>query len=102
MLREPFIQECVVGAQKIDHTAILFHDAFKKQLRLATERLPQIIVEVRELPAIRTYRRQIAQVQPLSGEIALQRLRARIRQHSPDLALKHRRLVKFALNREVQ
>src|SRR5439155_22493990 len=78
ILRKPFVQECVIGVQKIDHTPILFYDAFQKQLGLLTESLPHIVIEIRELSAIRTRIRQVAEIQPLPPEIGHQRLRASV------------------------
>src|SRR5262245_33877564 len=102
MFCEPFIQEGVIGIQKIDDTAILFYDASKEQLSLAAECLAQVVIEVRELPAIRTYSGQISQVQPLPRKIVFQRLRPRIGEHSTDLSFQCCRLVKFALNAEIE
>ena len=43
---EPLVDERVVGGQQIDDVAILPHDAFEEQLRLAPEPLPQLVVPV--------------------------------------------------------
>src|SRR5947199_4500809 len=78
ILRKPFVQECVIGVQKVDNTPILFYDAFQKQLGLLTESLPHIVIEVRKLSAVRTGIRQIAEIQPLASEIGHQRLGASV------------------------
>ena len=52
VLREPLVDERVVRAQQIEHAAVLVHDALEEQLRFAAERLPQVVVEVREQPRI--------------------------------------------------
>src|SRR2546428_10213171 len=78
ILRKPFVQECVIGVQKVDNTPILFYDAFQKQLGLLTESLPHIVIEVRKLSAVRTRLRHVAEIQPLAPEIGHQRLRASV------------------------
>ena len=47
VLRQPFVDERVVGRQQIEDAAVLVHDAVEEQLDLAPERLPQVVVEVR-------------------------------------------------------
>ena len=46
--RQPLVHERVVGAQQVEHAAVLADDALEQQLGLAAERLPQVVVEVRE------------------------------------------------------
>ena len=64
----------------------------KKQPRLAAECLSQIVVEVRKQPAIRRDGVEIAQVEPLLGEVRDERLRARICEHATDFAVQKFRL----------
>ena len=58
VLRQPLVDERVVGAQQIEHAAILAQDAVEEELRLLPERLPQVVVEVREQPHVRRDRRR--------------------------------------------
>src|SRR5437773_1141923 len=81
---------------------ILFYDAFQKQLGLLTESLPYIVIEVGELSAIRTRICQVAEIQPLASEIGHQRLRASVGQHAAHLPFQYRRLVQFALSRQIE
>ena len=53
VLREPLVEERVVGLQQVEHAAVLAQDALEEQLRLLPERLPQVVVEVREQPQVR-------------------------------------------------
>ena len=62
---EPLVDERVVRGQQIDDVAILAHDAFEEQFRLAPETLPQLVVPVGIEHAVRRGRRQIPQVQQL-------------------------------------
>ena len=48
VLGEPLVDEGVVGAQQIEHAAILAHDALEEQLGLPPEGLPQVVVEIGE------------------------------------------------------
>src|SRR3712207_7861719 len=57
---------------------------------LLPERLPQIVVKAGKQPHIRSGGRQVAQVQPLLGKVADQRLGPLVGQHPPRLLLQHR------------
>ena len=65
-------------------------------------RLAKVVVEIREGFKIRIGALEIAQVQPLLGEVGDERLRARIGQHPLDLLLQHDRVLQLALARERQ
>ena len=102
VLRQPFVDERVVGAQQIQHAAILAEDAVEEQLGFLPERLTEIVVEVRKQSHVRRDRREVAQVQPLRGEVVHERARPRVGEHPPRLPLEHGRLVEFAGNRHAQ
>ena len=70
MPRQPLVDERVVRVHQVEHAAILAHDAVEEQLRLALEGLPQVVVEVGIDEQVRIPVAQLAQEQPLSGEIA--------------------------------
>ena len=65
---------------------------FGRMLRFLTHGHSQVIVELRELLAVRRNRFQSAQLQPLAGEIFHQRMGLRILQHALNLGLQHLRL----------
>ena len=69
MLGEALIEEGVIRGQQIDDAAILAQRAFDQQLGFLLERLTQVLVEVRKGCRIRLYSRDIAQEQPLAGEV---------------------------------
>ena len=69
---------------------------FDQEFRFLLERLTQVLIEVRKGGRIRLYSRDIAQEQPLTSEILHQRVRSRIGQHAPDLALQARRVAELA------
>ena len=82
--RQPLVDERVVGRQQVEHAAVLAHRrCSKKQLRLALQRLPQVVVEVGELVLAGHHVPQVAQMQPLPGEVADERRGARVGQHPP-------------------
>ena len=70
VLGEPLVEERVVRLEQVEHAAVLAQDALEEQLRLLAERLPQVVVEVGEQPQVRRDRFEVAQVQPLPGEVA--------------------------------
>jgi len=48
VLREPFIDERVIRSQEIDHIPVFADEAVEEQFSLTPERLPQVVVEIRE------------------------------------------------------
>ena len=79
MAREPLVQERVVGAQQIERTAVVADDAVEEQLGLAPECLAQTVIEVRKDALHRHRRVEVAQEQPLSGEVADERVGPTVR-----------------------
>jgi hypothetical protein len=71
---EALVEERVVGAQQVEHVAIVANQAVEQQLGLAAERLAQVVVEVGELVRIGRDTADVAQLQPLAGEVVHQRL----------------------------
>ena len=61
------------------------------------KRVAQVVVEVGKQPEVGLRHRQVAQVEPLAGEVGHQRIRARVRQHAPGLLREHRRVPQAAL-----
>src|SRR5437762_486763 len=102
MLREPLIQECVVGVEKVHDAAVLFDYALEKQFRLTAHRLPQVIVEIRKEPRVRARSGEIPEVQPLLGETAHEGFRTRIGHHAPHLFLEYSRILKLASDGKVE
>ena len=93
MLGQALVDERVIGPQQVEHAAIFVHDALNKEFCLASKGLPQVVIEVRKGARIRIERCQIAQVQPLSGEVAHQHARPSVCQHPPYLLIEHGRLL---------
>ena len=54
--REPLVEERVVRRQQVENVPIFAHDALEEHLRLARERLAQVVVEIGELVGIRQER----------------------------------------------
>ena len=97
MPRQPLVDERVVGIQQIHDAAVFAHDAVEEQRRLFLHRLAKVVVEIGERFQIRSGALEIAQVQPLLGEVGDQRVGSRVRQHPLDLLLEHGRVFQFAL-----
>ena len=96
MLRQPLVDEGVVGRQQIEHVAIVADDAVEEELDLAPHRAAQRVVEVGIHHRQRADAVHAAQVQPLSGEIDRQRFGPPIGEHAPHLSIQHRRILQFA------
>ena len=79
---EPLVHEREVGVEEVDDAAVLLDDRAEEQLGLALKRLPQVAVEVRRIGSGVF---QLAQEQPLAGEVGDERLGPRIRQHPAHL-----------------
>src|SRR5439155_19456399 len=69
--REALVHERVVGVQQLECAPVLPHDGGEEQLRLLAERLSRVVVEIGEHQQIGIdLRLQVAQLEPLPGEIA--------------------------------
>jgi hypothetical protein len=90
---QPFVDERVVRSQQVEDAVVFGHDAAEKHFRLTPERLPQVVVEVREHPGVRARGRQVSQIQPLARKVRDQRIRTTVGQHPLHLLFQHRRLV---------
>ena len=64
--------------------------------------LAQVVVEVREDVRVGLEASQVAQVQPLAGEVAAQGARALVLEHAPDLLFEHGRILQLAGRRDRQ
>ena len=103
VLRQPLVDEGVVGGQQVEHAAILAKDALRRKLRFAAESLAQVFVEVGILsadPAATVGR--LLQEQPLPDEIADDGVGSRIGEHSTHLPLEYTGIAQFAGRRGIQ
>ena len=94
--REALVHEGVVGCQQLEHAAVLAQDGFQQQLRFPAGCMPQAVVEVWKQRQVRTMGVEVAQHQPLSGEVLDQRVGTRIVQHPADLLIEHDRIRELA------
>ena len=86
VIGEPLVQVGVIGSQKVEQASIFPDDAGEQELGFFDERLTQRFVE-RKNHRVGLHGFDVAQVQPLPGEVRDERIGARIGQHAPDLAL---------------
>ena len=68
MLREPLVDERVIGAIQIEQASVFLDQAGKEQFGLGAHRLGEILVVVREEVRIRMHFVDVLQAQPLCGE----------------------------------
>ena len=101
VLGEAFVDERVVGRQQIEQAAILADDARDEQFGLLHERRSQRFVERKDH---RIWRRglDVAQMQPLPGEIRDERVGPRVGKHALHLLQQHRGISQPAPLREVE
>ena len=78
VLCQAFVEERVVCIQQVHKRVVFRNHAFEEKLRLLLKRRPQVFVPIGKLGWIRRQHRHVAQLEPLSEEVADQRLRARI------------------------
>ena len=102
MLRQPFVHERIVGGQQLHHAAILAQLTADESPGFLLHRVAQVLIELRIHVHVGHDTGQLAQRQPLSGEIVHQRLRARIGQHATNLFGKDSRLAELSADRDVQ
>ena len=96
VLREPFVQEGEVSAQQVEHAAVFAQKSFEVQLGLAAKGLAEVVVELGKEPEVGREGFEIAQVQPLPGEVAGEVFGALVAEHPAHLFLQHPGLVKVA------
>ncbi len=92
VLGQALIQEGVVRTQQVGDAPIVPHLTFDQELGLFRKGMAQVLVEIRIGRRVRRYPRDVAQEQPLAGEVLHQRLRAWIGQHALDLRLQDGRV----------
>ena len=85
MLRQPLVDERVVGAEELEQTPILQHQMVEEELRLAAHRCLKLFVEVWVGPYVRMHLVEVGQPEPLGRETRRQRLRPGVPQHPPHL-----------------
>ena len=96
---QPLIEVGIVRLQQIHHRVVPADQAPDEQFRLLTERLPQIVIEIREQPQVRRHRVEIPELQPLVGKIGCQRRSFRIGQHPAHLLVQCFRYGQFPRRR---
>jgi len=99
---QPVVQETVVGIHQIGDGPVLAHHRAQEQLGLGGEGFAQRGIELRIRLGIGCGLVQLAQVQPLHGEIVDQRVRPRIGQQALHFTIQHLGLVQLVLRRQVQ
>src|SRR5262245_23930152 len=102
MLREPLVEKRVVGTQQIAHASVLAQNAVDEELGLLAKRLTEVVVEVGIQANVRVDRCEVAQPEPLPGEVARDVVRARIGEHSADMALEHIWSMELAANGRIE
>ena len=86
MLGQGFVQERIVRRQELQDAAVLTQDAVQEQLGFTHERGAHTLVEIAEQVDVRFLGFDVAQEQPLGGEVGHQRAAARIGEHARHLA----------------
>src|SRR5205807_10130719 len=97
MPRQPFIDECVVGIEKIQNAPILPEHAGEEEFRFLLHGLTQIFIEIRKFRGVGQNRLEVAQIKPLTGKVLHQSVRARIRKQPPNLLFKNGGIFQSAL-----
>ena len=88
VLREPLVDERVVGVEQLVHAAVAAQGAGHEELGLVAERLEQRFVVVGIDDRVDDDLGDPAQVQPLGGEVVHQRIGgAGVGEHPPGLSL---------------
>ena len=90
MTRQRLVDEGVVGVEQLQHAAIVPQDVREVLLRLLRASSPQLVVEAGEEVLVRCHPPQLAELQPLAGEVLDQCFGPGVLQHPDDLAAKIR------------
>ena len=102
MPRQPLVEERVIRRQQLRDPAVVLKLAADEQFGFLAERLAQVLVELREQIRIRDGIAQVAELQPLAGEVLDEGLRARIAQHAAHLRLEHAAVAQRSLGGAVE
>src|SRR5262249_7648770 len=102
MPRQALVDEAVIRRHEIENVAIPVDDALEEQLDLAHHRPAQVVVEVGELERVRDFVAQVAEIQPLSGEVTDERLGLRIGDHALHLAIEYSRISQLTVRRGIE
>jgi hypothetical protein len=95
---EPLIDEGVVGVEQIDEAAIVADDRIKHHFRFAAERAAQVFIEV---PGVGLHVLQLAEIEPLAGEVLDERVGALVSDHPLHLLRERLRIAQPALRRHL-
>src|SRR5439155_25515700 len=96
------VEHGVVRLEQVEHTAIFTQNAVHEQLGLEAEGLTKVVGEIRVQAHVRIDGRQVAQPEPLSGEVTREIVRARIGEHPAGLSLEYVRLAQLASNGRIE
>ena len=99
---EPLVDEGVVGVEEVEHAAVVAQGAGEKQGRLVPECLDEVVVEVGIRHRVALDVLEVAQVQPLHGEVVDERPGPQVGEHAPDLLVEDRRIAQPARLRRVE
>ena len=89
VLREALVQEGITRVQKLAHGPVPAQDVIEEQGRLGLHSVAQLGAPVGELLRIGLHHVEVAQLQPLAGEIGGDRGGAVVTQHAFDLRVEH-------------
>ena len=90
MPREPLVHVRVVRGHQFNHAAILAQLRVDERPCLLAEGVAQVLVEFRIRIDIRHHAGELAERQPLHGEVVDERLRAGIGEHAAHLLFERR------------
>ena len=96
VLGQPLVDERIVGVEEGQDAAVLAEHRHDEHVGLVQHRLAEPLVEIPEHKAVRMLLLEVANIEPLSGEIVRQGLRLGIGEHPRDLTVEDHRVVKPA------
>ena len=102
MPREAIVQERKVRAEQVEDAAIFAQNRLDEEPRLLGHRVAQPLVEIREQAIVGPlHRDEVAQKQPLPGEVLDKVCRAAIGDHPTHLLIEHLRRVQRAARPQI-
>src|SRR5262249_40839527 len=85
--REPFVEKRVIAVEKFQRAAVLAQDVIEVELRLLLHIVGELAAEFGEPARVGSDQPDVAQLQPLPGEILRQRPSLAVADHALDLRL---------------
>ena len=93
---EALVDKGIIRIEEVQDAGVFAHDRLEKKFRLLPHRLAQWLIKFSEFLAVWVHQTQIAQLQPLAGEVVGERRSAFVGEQPLDLCVEDSRSAQLA------